>query len=819
MTGAHYTRLRGRVTYFRRRTPVALRKKLASSEICIRLGVINRNDAQRLGRRLAAATDSFFEDASMNPILDGTALIRLVEQTIKGWRTGDDRTAARDSLEYGLTSRLSAKDKALIHAGLARDALEADEQGRLLYDDDFVREKFREAGVTPPEDPIALAQANQRLGRSLAVHYLETAIATARRHGLDADDRDLPLHKWQDQAAHLRKSLGLDKSAMGADSSCGQTLQTRALQLAGFRDRAFDHAASENKPEKSEAPGREPSANTVSVAGTSARCTGGPQDKTAGITEIHVGAAPEADQCTQAPFPDAQSVANHVSADVCAGNHASNPAPHMNAASEFAWVATSVGGGTHFADAGPGLMAMAPSHAEWHQPVPSTDAGAVQSLDGNGACENSTFERSRPQDSADAPAPFSADAPASPDRINANSPFSKAFEFSLDMRKEAGRIGDKQRHTTHSSLRIWLEALGDRCVGEYTRHDMVAYRSLLKKVPVHYWRSPGERQKTIQQIIKEADARAEAKGQPVERLGPVTINKHLSNISSFFEWAHREHILPESTRQFWYGLQLPKGRRATGLAANEERPAYSDAQLAKIFRHPIWMGRASEGRYTKRGDVIVRDALYWAPLIAVYSLMRREEICQLKVRHVCKIDGVWVFNLWHHELDLKNIASKRYVPVHQNLIDLGLIDSLVGERDENEQLFHELTRSAVHNSFGDAVGKKFARVIDSLGIVVMRKDGKESHGAFHPLRHYGETMLLNAGISPGIVDAISGHSSIARERATEQHKAAERDRYMKGYFIKPLKAAIDKLEAPIDIAELKRRYRHCKRVKVSGYKK
>ena len=111
------------------------------------------------------------------------------------------------------------------------------------------------------------------------------------------------------------------------------------------------------------------------------------------------------------------------------------------------------------------------------------------------------------------------------------------------------------------------------------------------------------------------------------------------------------------------------------------------------------------------------------------------------------------------------------------------------------------------------MGKKFSRVIDSLGIVVMRKDGKESHGAFHPLRHYGVTMLCNAGIEMGIVDAISGHASFAREFTTAKYEASERERYMKGFLVENLKAAIDKLEAPIDIAELKRRLRHCERIR------
>ena len=873
MTSAHYTKLRGSITYFRRRTPASLREKLASSEICVKLGVINRNDARRLGRRLAAATDSFFEDASTNPMLDGTALIRLVKQTIEDWRTGDARKVARDSFEFGLTSRLRPKAKALIHAGLASDTLEAAEAGRLLYDEAFVREKFAAAGVTPPDDPIALAEANRNLSHALALHYFETAIATVRRHGLDSDDSDLPVQKWQDQAAYLRQSLGLEPYDANAEACSAEALQTRALReaasaVAGISNAGMANtrtssatcavAAARKEEVADERPGPALSAIPASAAAKSAAAKSAAAMSAVVRSAVVRSAAVESEMETSAAGqslertdgisslqdcdtgrlyrtapPCEQTADEPVCADIVAPDQSSTAVSLVNAATHAPLNASPFSVEAYFADANPHRVAMTPlfttmPDAKTRSDTRSSPSAHQEAASANSGCEPVACRHAEYEDPAcDQSAhpcssginPVAASLPASGEpsarsgRVDTNSPFSQVFEFSLDIREDAGSIGEKQRHTTHSSLRIWLETLGDRRITEYARHDMGAYRSLLKKVPVHYWRSPAERKKTIHQIITEADERAQATGQPVERLGPVTINKHLSNIASFFEWAYREHFLPETTRKFWYDLQLPKGRKATGLAANEERPAYSDEQIEKIFRHPIWMGRASTTRYNKRGDVIIRDALYWAPLIAVYSLMRREEICQLKVQHVCEHDGVWVFDLWHHELDLKNVASKRYVPIHQKLIELGLIDSLVRGRNGDEQLFPELKRSPVHHSFGDAVGKKFARIIDSLGIVVMRKDGKESHGAFHPLRHYGETMLLNAGISPGVVDAISGHSSIARERATAQYEAVERDRYMKGYFISNLKAAIDKLEAPIDIAELKRRFRHCERIR------
>jgi hypothetical protein len=41
------------------------------------------------------------------------------------------------------------------------------------------------------------------------------------------------------------------------------------------------------------------------------------------------------------------------------------------------------------------------------------------------------------------------------------------------------------------------------------------------------------------------------------------------------------------------------------------------------------------------GSLIIRDERFWLPLIAVFSGMRQEEICQLHVEDVRQADGIW----------------------------------------------------------------------------------------------------------------------------------------------------------------------------------
>jgi len=85
----------------------------------------------------------------------------------------------------------------------------AHDQGRSLYDDVFVKERFDAANLPVPDDQLVLGVAGRRLNLALALHYLDTAIAIACRHGLGSGWRALPIHEWYARAQGVRAALGL----------------------------------------------------------------------------------------------------------------------------------------------------------------------------------------------------------------------------------------------------------------------------------------------------------------------------------------------------------------------------------------------------------------------------------------------------------------------------------------------------------------------------------------------------------------------------------------------------------------------------------
>lgn len=367
--------------------------------------------------------------------------------------------------------------------------------------------------------------------------------------------------------------------------------------------------------------------------------------------------------------------------------------------------------------------------------------------------------------------------------------FATQANFIVNERVKAKQVGADAVTNMTPSLRLWLQICGDAHISTYSPQYMAEYRSMLIDMPKVYWRSKAEQEKTILQIIAEAAA----KGQDYVRVSPKTVNKHLSNVNSVFEAAKATGIIDRSLPSFAEGLYLETGSEVSGLEEHEERPGYTRDQVQLFFTHPVYTGRKSIYFYNEPGPVIVRDALYWLPLLAAHQLMRREEICQLKVKHVRKEQGIWFFDLMHREVKVKRGSSRRKVPLHDAIIELGFVKEVVLGREPNELLFPELAPNA-KGSFSDGVGKRVGRMVDSLDIKLIRVDDSEADGALHPFRHFGITQLDNQDIKGGIIDALSGHSSKERK--------SERRRYTDEIFLSVLQDTINKLHVPIDVEAL-----------------
>ena len=86
---------------------------------------------------------------------------------------------------------------------------------------------------------------------------------------------------------------------------------------------------------------------------------------------------------------------------------------------------------------------------------------------------------------------------------------------------------------------------------------------------------------------------------------------------------------------------------------------------------------------------------YWTALISAYLGARLNEVCQLSVFDIQKVDRIWAINLNADSEDksIKTEAGNRIIPLHPKLIDLGLLDYVKQMKNQSQKkLFPNLKK-------------------------------------------------------------------------------------------------------------------------------
>jgi integrase len=210
------------------------------------------------------------------------------------------------------------------------------------------------------------------------------------------------------------------------------------------------------------------------------------------------------------------------------------------------------------------------------------------------------------------------------------------------------------------------------------------------------------------------------------------------------------------------------------LVPGEQRDPYSTDQLTKIIKSPLYTGHRSEACRHKPGPLRVRDGYFWVPLIALHSGMRLGEILQLLKSDVKEENGISYFDVSKGEgKSLKTASSKRRVPIHRTLIDLGLLD-YIRSGQPSGRVFPEIKKGA-DGYHSHHFSKWWGRFAGHVGF-------KSPKTAFHSFRHNFLDALRAAETPEYVNKALAGHSD-----------NSVHSQYGGGAMLSQLKAAIDKV--------------------------
>jgi len=335
--------------------------------------------------------------------------------------------------------------------------------------------------------------------------------------------------------------------------------------------------------------------------------------------------------------------------------------------------------------------------------------------------------------------------------------------------KQTRRWENQTAAQSEKSYELFRDICGDKPLAAYARKDAAKFKDVLERLPADYGKAARYHGKSPERIL-EIDASRDSQGA---RLSIRTVKRHMSALSTLWDEA-----IPSgaATQNIFSGFKFPQQKRA-----QEQRPMWTRGDLTRLFSTPIWTGCKSEGRRATPGAEIIRDDKFWLPLIAVFSGCRQEEICQLHVEDIRQEESVWVFDInMRPPRKLKNKSAVRLVPIHKELIRLGLLDYVDERRRAGDvRIFPNLKAGGADDRLGHAFTKWFTRYRRDTNVYESGRD-------FHSFRHSATTFLHQGDVPDSIIDRLTGHTT-----------PGETARYTKGANIEQLKRAIDALDIGI----------------------
>jgi len=268
--------------------------------------------------------------------------------------------------------------------------------------------------------------------------------------------------------------------------------------------------------------------------------------------------------------------------------------------------------------------------------------------------------------------------------------------------------------------RLIQDILGDVDVKSITKAVVLDFRSKLMRLPANQYKIyPG---KTASEVLDLPD---------VTPMSIKSANKYISRLGSLLSYCVKGSLL---TVNYAQGMLIPEKRRS-----DEERKAYTVEELKLILK-----GLPKDQEKPER---------YWIPVVAMFSGLRLDEICQMYVADVQQVDDVWCFSVNDdQDKKVKTLSSKRVIPIHPTLLKCGFLKYVEGLRaGEVPRLWMNLNWRET-DGYSNAFGKWFQKFNRSHVTTDKAK-------VFHSLRHTVTDTMKQSGVQEVVISEIMGHAN------------------------------------------------------------
>lgn len=301
--------------------------------------------------------------------------------------------------------------------------------------------------------------------------------------------------------------------------------------------------------------------------------------------------------------------------------------------------------------------------------------------------------------------------------------FSELVEDYKRDRLAAKRWTPKTQDENLAVYKLCMDIIGDLPIRDIGEDEALTYFETMQKLPANMNKMPAYRGKTVKEVLALNPA----------PMATRTINKSLERISSLFKFA---------TSKPKYDLRYnPFSGRSLDESDTAQREPFTDDELARLFSAAGHAQRQYTTSYS-----------YWLPLMGLLTGARLNELCQLHLSDFDVVNGIHCINIQDAEdgQRVKNKSARRLVPIHEKLIEVGLIRHVDRLRAQgHDRLFPTL--KLTEDGYGKMPSRWFGRFKERCGI--MEKHTK----VFHSFRHTFISALLNNDVPENAIAPIVGH--------------------------------------------------------------
>ena len=297
--------------------------------------------------------------------------------------------------------------------------------------------------------------------------------------------------------------------------------------------------------------------------------------------------------------------------------------------------------------------------------------------------------------------------------------------------------------------RLLAAVAGTDDLARISQADIGQYRQNLSHLPKNYGKSPKDLTLPLKDILaRSAKLKAEGRASEVGLAAP-TINRHVTQLGSIvtFAKANGWSIGDQAT----FASMRANDRRRKG----DLRNAFDVNDLKKLLMDATWTDSA-----------VIHDAIYWVPILGIYTLARLGELVGMRVEDV-ELDKATILIRPNQERRLKNTASERTLPIHPEVLRLGFREYVEAIKARGSVLlFPELRARGAVTPLPALFDKKWVKVLDQA-LPEARKNNK----TFHSFRHFGNTYLAECNTNDALRESLLGHEGKTVNTSTYKKRA------------------------------------------------